>query len=345
MLRLGNKTRLLLFMLLGCLLLGGLLSGCSRDDYMGMDKAEQKTDEPDTDSIAAENKTYGLSLPNAKKFGEILQDFIYWEYATEIGTDKEAFILNYLKESDFPETEVKIRLYYRECDKEEYDNRESNFYNIVAVAPENKALSDFTFEYNARGLSSDYECDYGTLVDEDENEVEKEDISPQELEKNISSWYTFFGETSISLKESEAKNYKVTDKFPAGEKEKILSHIRKAIKKQYKESDNTAIYIHDFLPGDERLSGKVIHLNITNKYDIPLFWINSSIRYSGTKMENFEGIYWDTHYSTGASSINDPTVEWVKRWAKEENNAVDIDKCILAYRLKNGKLIDLKSRN
>lgn len=342
-----NITGALLLLL--CLSAGCcLLTGCSQSNYMGTDMAEPTSSaRPDFDSIVAENKTYGLSLPNAEKFRDILKDFIYWEYATTIEKDEPGHIMNYLKEAGFPETEVKIRLYYRECDHSDYDELESNFYEIIAVAPDYKVLSDFTFTYTARGISSNYECNYGVLADEDENEIETADASSQEIEKNISSWHTFFGETSITLNESEAKSYKVKNKFPAGEKEEILSLIQQIIKKNYKEEKDTIIYIEDFLPASHRISGRVIDLNITDKYDMPLYWINSPLHYTGKKMEDFEGIYWDTHYSTnysGASPEYHPTIKKVKKWAQEERDAVDISKCILAYHIKDGKMIDLKQQ-
>ena len=70
-------------MLLLCLSAGCcFLTGCSQSNYMGTDMAEPTNSaRPDLDSIVAENKTYGLSLPNAEKFRDILKDFIYWEYA------------------------------------------------------------------------------------------------------------------------------------------------------------------------------------------------------------------------------------------------------------------------
>lgn len=37
-----------------------------------------------------------------------------------------------------------------------------------------------------------------------------------------------------------------------------------------------------------------------------------------------------------------PTVEQLKQWAEEEKDKIDIEKCILAYQIKDGKLIDLK---
>ena len=63
-------------------------------------------------------------------------------------------------------------------------------------------------------------------------------------------------------------------------------------------------------------------------------------------MKTFDDVYWDTHYSTGYSGASqpdyNPTVEQIKQWAKEEKESATIDKCILAYQIKDGKMTDLK---
>lgn len=211
-------------------------------------------------------------------------------------------------------------------------------------APENKKLSYFSFNYNARGLSLDYDYGYdGWFSDSLED-----DISSQELEKNkwFQNHYTSFGEASLILNKAEAEEYEVKNKFPDGEKEQILSAIQKAIKKEYKKEKNLVVYIRDFLPGDEILSGEVVNLDIKDKDDMPLFWIKASINYSGATLGKFEDVYWDTRYSTAYSGASqpyyNPTVQQVKEWAKEEENAINVDKCILAYRIKNGEMFDLK---
>ena len=102
----------------------------------------------------------------------------------------------------------------------------------------------------------------------------------------------------------------------------------------------------NFLPGDESLSGEVVYLDIKDKDDIPLFYIRSTIYYSGAKMDKFEDVYWDTHYSTAYSAAGnphyDPTVKQVREWAAEEAEAIDGSKCILAFHIKDGKITKLE---
>lgn len=353
----SDKTKILILL---CMLICCLI-GCSYNDIMkkyevGKENVEpSETDQeartsvakPASYSIVTENKEYGLTLPEAEAFRDILQDFIYWEYATMIEKDGGISIFRRLEEENCLETELKIHFYYRECDREEMDYGERNIYNIIVIFPANKSLSYFSLEYNARGLSSDYDYGYGGWFSDHLDSLDM-DISSQKLEKNkwFRKQYTSFGAASLLIKKEEAEAYTVKDRFPVGEKEQILAAIQKAVKKEYKKANNQIVYIRDFLPGDESLSGEVINLDIKSKDDMPLFWVKSFIHYSGAKMEEFEDIYWDTHYSSGYSGAGqphyNPTLKQVKKWAKEENEAINVEKCILAYRIKDGGLIDLK---
>ena len=86
---------------------------------------------------------------------------------------------------------------------------------------------------------------------------------------------------------------------------------------------------------------------MTSENYMPLWWIQSGIHYEDEKREKFDDVYWDVHYSTGYSGASqpnyNPTVKQLKEWAKEEKEAVDVEKCILAYQIKDGELIDLKA--
>lgn len=207
-------------------------------------------------------------------------------------------------------------------------------------------MSYYSFQYTAKGLSSDYDYEYNGWFDEDEEEV-----SAQELEEK--SWFqeqfTFFGETSLTISKKDAENYKVNDYFEEGEKEQLLSAITKAIQKEYgkKKNKDLFIYVRDFLPGDSNLAGEVVDLDMTSKYDMPLWWIRSLIYYKDAKMEKFDGVYWGVHYSSAYSGSGqpnyNPAVAKLKEWAKEEKEAINVEKCILAYQVKNGELVDLKA--
>lgn len=301
-------------------------------------------------AVAAENKKYNLSLPTAENFGTELKDFIYWEYATMIEKDTQGLmsVLTTLEDMNCLNKELKLHLYYYECDISEMDYWNSNYYDVVVTFPEEKQLSWYSFPYTAKGFSTDY--DYGTSgwFDDENDEDMEDESSSQKLEQKkwFQKQYTFFGETSLILTRKEAENYEVTNRFEKGKKEQILSQIEKAIKKYYKNSKNTVVCVRDFLPGDFSISGEVIDLNMTSKNSMPLFWIRSMLFYKDKKMEKFDDVYWDTHYSTRYSGTGtpdyNPTVEQLKKWAKEEKDGVNIEKCILAYQIKNGKIIDLK---
>ncbi|MCH5267722.1 MAG: M56 family metallopeptidase [Lachnospiraceae bacterium] len=316
---------------------------------LAMNDADNEADskETTTETYVAQNEEYGLALPNGKIFGDILQDFVYWEYATTVeNDDKSSTIIGRLYDKNSPKKEYKINLYYQELDIEEMDEVESGRYHVVVTFPEEKDLSYFSFYYNARGLESyyDYGYDGGWFKDNVEGGVPS-----QGLEKNkwFKQHYTSFGEAGLTISKAKAKEYEVKDKFAHGEKEQILSAIEKTIEKTKKKEKDLYVYVRDFLPADTNLRGKVVDLDIDDPYAIPLSWIRSHIYYSGDKMEKFEGVYWDAHYSIGYSgriSLNSaPTLQQMKKQAKEEKDAVDVDKCVLAYHIKNGKLIDLKS--
>lgn len=117
-------------------------------------------------------------------------------------------------------------------------------------------------------------------------------------------------------------------------------------KGEIKEKD-LFIYVWYFLPGDSNLAGEVVDLDMTSKYDMPLWWIRSLIHYKDAKMEKFDGVYWDVHYSSAYSGSGhpnyNPTVAKLKEWAKEEKEAINVEKCILAYQVKDGELVDLKA--
>lgn len=295
---------------------------------------------------AAENKKYNLRLPGAEAFAEELKDFIYWEHATMIEKDVHDLMSIWTILGDAClEKDLKLHFCFYECDVSEMDQQDSNHYNVVVTLPEEEEKSFFSFTYNARGLSLDY--DYGNEGWFDKDVAMYLPSCKLEEKKWFQKQYTFFGEASIRLSKEEAEHYEVRDYFAEGEKEQILAAIKKAIRKRYKKSKNLVVCVRDFLPGDTRLSGREINLHIADTNSIPLHWIQSFIYYPGKKMKKFDNVYWDTHYSTAYSGASqpdyNPTVKQLKKWAKEELEEVDIEKCILAYQMKDGRMIDLKA--
>ena len=300
----------------------------------------------------ASNEKYGLQLPNGDAFGEIFKDFIYWDYATQIEKNEDKLelegdilgcdILGHLKAMKLLDREVKIRLYYRECDKEEH-YRESNFYHVIVGFPESKDTDNswLSMEYSSRGLSSEYDWECCEWLDIDKQ------ISFEKLEQNkeIMKQYTSMGETSIAVSEAEAKAYQPENKFPEGEKEQILTAIENAVKHEYKEAKDTMLFIHDFLPGNSNFSGKAVDLNVTDKYDMPVYGIRSQINYSGDKLEQLDGIYWSTYVSLPEYSTAYPTLKLLKGLAKREAEEMDAKKCILAFHIKDGKVIGMNDHS
>ena len=59
-------------------------------------------------------------------------------------------------------------------------------------------------------------------------------------------------------------------------------------------------------------------------------------------MKKFDGIVWDTQYSTSYfQGIDNWSLDDVKQWAKRDYDAIDVNKCVLAYEIRDGKMVDL----
>lgn len=331
-----KKKKVILLLLLSC-----FLAGCSTSNSTKMKEADKKSVESTEADKKNEESTEADKgdVESAEALRDILKDSIYWSNATKIEKDGRDSSIEPFEKEGCLETELKIHLYYYEYGMKELDEPEKGLYDIVVTFPEKEELTYLTFDYTARGLSSGYGYGDDQFLPDDL----EEDISSQELEKNewFQKHYTYLGETSLTIKKAEAESYEVKNKFPAGEKEKIISAIQKATLEVYKDMDNIYIYIEDFWPGDKYLSGRVVNLNIEDKWDTPLYWIESKICYTGDTMKEFEEVHWLTRCSTSQPNYN-PTIEQVKQWANEENEKVDVEKCILAYCIKDGEIRDLK---
>lgn len=355
------KKITILFLLCGALFF--ILTGCQQKlekETASVTATGEKTETPPVTATseeaeplshyAAENKKYNLALPTAETFGKELKNSIYWgEHIA--GFEKDTYgrmsFLEELESIDCLDKELKLHLYYQELDASVIDDGIRNFYDVVVIFPEEKQIGYLSLEYNSRGFSG-FDWNDNRWFEEAGFDGDSGDISSQMLEKEewFQKQYTFFGETSLTCSKEEAENYEVTNHFAEGEKEQILSRIEEIIKETYKEDKNTVLCVRDFLPGDTQLTGRVIDLNMTSDNTMPLYWIQSEISYSDKKMKHFDDVYWYTRYSTGYSGASqpdyNPTVEQLKQWAKEEKESVNIDKCILAYQIKDGKMTNLK---
>lgn len=325
-----------------------LCTSCNMNNPKESSSTTQNTNVTTKEDTAyfAKNEKYALYLPDTEKLAQEIQEFIYWEKNTAIERDEkeQCTIFRTLKEEKCLDKEIQMHFYMRECDVSEMDEGVHNFYNIIVTFPQLENLSFYSFEYNARGLSSDYDYGYGAWFDEDIDM----DISAAKLEKEkwFQKQYSLVGETKMTISsETSTQLCTLENRFKNGEKDKIIADIKKTIQKEYKDAKNLVVYVRDFLPGDEGLQGKVVDLNMTGKYDMPLYWIYSLIQYSDEKMENFDSVIWGTHYSTAYSGAGqpdyNPTVKELKKAARQERDAVDASKCIYACHIKNGNLYSL----
>lgn len=324
-----------------------LCVGCSTNKQEENSITQQtEATEKENATFYAKNEKYALYLPNPETLTQEIQEFIYWEKNTAIEKDEkeQCTIFRDLKELNCLDKEIQIHLYTEECDVSEMEMDEGvhNFYNIIVTFPQLKKLSFYSFEYNARGLSSDYDYGYSAWFDED---IDME-MSADKLEKEkwFQEQYSLVGKTELTISsETSTQPCTLENRFKDGEKEKIIADINESIQKEYIDAKNVVVYVRDFLPGDEGLQGEVIDLNMTREHDIPLYWICSSILYSDEKMENYDSIIWETHYSTAYSGAGQPdynlTVKELKRAAKQERDAIDVSKCIYACYIENGKLM------
>ena len=62
--------------------------------------------------VLEEDEDYQLALSEKEAFRDILQDFIYWEYAIMIKNEEESFF-SILEEENCLETELKLHFFIR----------------------------------------------------------------------------------------------------------------------------------------------------------------------------------------------------------------------------------------
>lgn len=84
MIQLNKRNKWIFAFMLSCLLIG-----CS-DNNSG--KVQESTY-----PVVTENEDYQFALPEKEAFKDILQDFIYWEYATMIEKDGESFLVDWMR--------------------------------------------------------------------------------------------------------------------------------------------------------------------------------------------------------------------------------------------------------
>lgn len=285
----------------------------------------EKTEEHNKNEIryAVENKEYGLAFPEAEYFKEELEELLY--YACVSAYHKETTLFyDYLKKNGILGKEQKVILFYDEG-KESYfdeaDEIDRPYYDIYLWFPGIGKKQSYIrlCSYNARGA-----CD---IVDGE---------SMDTFSKERKGWKKW-GETTILLDERKA-GQKVTVKQTEDFKEQIREDCQKEIKDYCGKEAEYDIYLYDFLPGDEWISGTVVNYNSNGSW--PDADITIHVCYKGKKMEKYNGISWSqrSHGTMLGEVSEEDALAAIMSW----RNTVAVENCFLAYRVKGDQIISLK---
>lgn len=326
-------------------LLTGLLAGCGVQNLAGdqIDSASGQTasvsgsavrkEEKETKEVRyeAENKEYGIALPERDYFMEDLEDLIYRSHATR-PTESESDLYSYLEEHQALNQDLKVTLYYGEEEEnffDEVDEKGRHYYRVLVHFQVQKSDFYLSVDYNARGLSFSWD-EY--LLDEVREEIEEESKS-----------YTNWGEAVLHIDESAAEQY-VLSKEMDPQKEQIRKDCLKQIEEYRKDGKENNmdcdIYIYDFQPGDEWIEGRILYTNLQDG-DVPVSWLEIHVCYKGKKMEKYNGIMW---YPGSSTMFNggEYSLKAAKDTLKELQDEMLPENCFMAYRIKDGKLSSLK---
>lgn len=288
-----------------------------------------------TGKKVAENKKYGISLPEAEEFAGELEELVYWSYATR-QEEGESNLYSWLEEHKALGRELKVKLYYQEGDKEDgyFDSSDEirPFYHILACFPEIQEVDNYVgMCYNARGLVNPDDFD-----DYDEMDNIEDVLSGGEDGKPYTEW----GETTIYVDEMRAKEY-----VPAKDTSKIRQQIERDCLKEFKKygeyNEEYEIYLREFLSGDEWMEGVVIQCD-PKEGDVPIGWVQTHICYAGKKMEKYKKIVWHVRSSTMFNGPEGYSLKAAKEAVKEQREAMLPENCFLAYRIKGDKMTSLK---
>lgn len=331
-------------------LLTGLLAGCGWQNQAG-DQIESATgsaagvsgdavrkEKKKTKKVRyeAENKKYGIALPEKDTFMEELEDLIYRTYATR-PTGDATDIYSFLKEHQALDQDVNVTLFYEE-EKENYfdevDEEGRYYYHILVHFKVQGKGVYLPVDYNAKGFSV-----YGNdqpLVCEGEKDYDEDEDVYKEIEKDIKK-YIKWGESVLHIDESMAEQYVLPEETDP-QREQIRKDCLKQIKEYQKEDDmDCEIYIYEFQPGDTWLEGRILYTNL-QEGGSPVSWLHIHVCYKGKKMETYNGVHWYPRSSGGGYSL---------KVAKDELKALQEEMlpehCFMAYRIKDGKISSLKS--
>lgn len=335
-------------------LLTGLFAGCALQNQAG-DQIESATgsaagvsgsavrEKRETKKVRyeAENKKYGIALPERDLFMEQLEDLIYRTYITRPTVD-ESDIYSYLKQHQALNQDIKVTLSYGEEEGgyfDEVDEEGRRYYRVLVHFKVKGKGVYLPICYNARGLFF-YERDPLICEDEKEDEFGGDEEEYKEIEKE-SKAYTKWGEAVLCIDESIAAKYVLPSETDP-QREQIRKDCLKQIEEYRREGKeyhrDCDIYIYDFQPGDDWLEGRILYTNL-QEGDVPVSWLQIHVCYKGKKMETYNGVHWYPRSSGGSG--------YSLKVAKDELKALQEEMlpehCFMAYRIKGGTLRSLKS--
>ncbi len=312
----------------------GTDTGQSKNGEPEMSPEMSASPSPKADAPLAANEKYGISLPQPEQFATELKNLIYWNHASKIYKDDAADIYSDMKRAGLLGQNVTAQVFYKEEYCEDYDYLESNFYSVAVRVPAldkySGGCSLFELRYNTKGMASEIDTDFEWEEEQDEDATQKK------------SQYAEYGTITLNLTEKEAEN---TPELHLTEEEKqekqaIIEKIKKEIQKTGDLSEND-IYIHDFTLADTHYSGCIIFRDTGNKDYMPYGWVHGLILYPGKKMQKEPIVDFSYRYTTafnGGGYSKDAAI----RLAKEQEESIITDNCLLVYRAEDKKWIEKK---
>lgn len=269
----------------------------------------------------AENKKYGLALPELEYFKEELEELLYRACVSPIQKEK-TDLYDFLKKNGMLGKEQKVTLFYEEGKEyifDEPDEIDRPYYAIYIGFPEIQKKQSYIAlcSYNARGA-----CELADKV--------------KSFSKGRKKWKEW-GETTIYLDE-EKVGQRIAEEQTEDYRKQIQEDCLKKIKDYCGKGEEYDIYLYDFLPGDQWIKGTVI--DCTPDGDIPDSNIDIHVCYKGKKMEKYNGISWypKTHGTMVGKVSEEDALTTITSW----RNMVATENCFLAYRVKGDQIISLK---
>ncbi len=286
-----------------------------------MKKAETNKNEI---RYVAEKKEYGLALPEAESFKEELEELLY-HACVSAHNDETTCFYDYLKKNGILGKEQKVILYYDEGKGVYFDQADEidrPYYEIYLDFPEIQGQKQSYIrlcDYNARGA-----CE---VMEEESMEI---------FSKERKSWKKW-GETTILLDESKA-GQRITEEQEEDVRKQIREDCLEEIREYCGKGEEYDIYLYDFLPGDEWISGIVLDAKPDRNW--PESTLSIHVCYKGKKMEKYNGITWSQ--KTHGTSLGKVPEEDALATIRSVRNNIIAENCFLACRVKGDQIISLQ---